>query len=146
MERDAKKKLIDYLPGHPYLNLATVGPEGTPLAHTVAYFNDGGVVYIATDKTSRKAKNMMANSSVAFTVDEDQAAPPTMQGIQMRGTAMLVTDGAELGRVQQGMMAKYPAMKDMPPNPNYVVFRITPVEGYFLDNTMGYGYRDLVRF
>jgi general stress protein 26 len=146
MERDAQKKLIDYLAAHPALNLATVGPEGTPLVHTVIYVSEGPVVFFSTEKTSRKAKNIMANPAVAYTVDEDQISLGAMQGIQMTGKAHIVTDGATMGRIGQAMLAKFPIMKDMPASPDYVFIRIDPVEGYFLDNTVKFGYRDRLTF
>jgi len=146
MEKDAKQKVINYLSAHRYLNLATVSPDGTPLAHTVGYVSDGAVVHFVTDKKSRKAKNIMGNQSVAYTVDEDYTDLGSIKGIQMRGKAKLVTDSSVIENILERMAKKFPQMKEMPANPDYVFFRIEPEEAYFLDNTVNFGYRDHVVF
>jgi general stress protein 26 len=146
MEKDAKQKVIDYLGGHLYLNLATVSQDGSPLSHTVGYVSDGAQVYFVTDKKSRKAKNIMGNPSVAYTVDEDYTDLTRIKGVQMKGKANLVTDSSVIAKILDGMGKKFPQMKEMPANPDYVFFRIVPEEAYFIDNSVGFGHRDHVDF
>ncbi len=146
MDNDVEKKIGDYLSSHLYLNLATVSPDGTPLAHTVGFANDGATVYFVTDKKSRKANNIKGNHNVAFTCDEDYTDLYSIQGVQMKGIAELETDGAVIERIMGTMLQKYPQMKDMPKNPDYVFFKITPVVGVFIDNTRGFGHREEISF
>jgi len=143
---DAKQKLIDYLSIHPYLNLATVSPDGAPLAHTVGYASDGAAVYFMTDKKSRKARNIGGNSAVAYTVDEDYTDLAGIQGVQMTGKAELVTDSSVIAKILEIMARKFPQIKEMPVNSDYVFFRIDPGEAYFIDNTAGFGHRDHLIF
>ncbi|MCK5511484.1 MAG: pyridoxamine 5'-phosphate oxidase family protein [Thermodesulfovibrionia bacterium] len=146
MGTDTKQKITDYLSAHPYLNLATVTPDGAPLAHTVGYVSEGATVYFITDKNTRKARNISSNPSVAYTVDEDYKELKSIQGIQMRGKAERVTDNALLKKVFGMMEKKYPYMNELPENPDYVLFRINPVEAHFIDNTVSFGHRDIVTY
>ncbi len=146
MSDDAKQKVSNYLSSHPYLNLATVSADGTPIAHTVGFVSEDADVYFMTDKNTRKAKNITSNPSVAYTVDEDQLDISRIQGIQMRGKASLVTDSTVIDKVSALLAEKYPFMKEMPVNPDYVLFRIDPVEALFIDNTVGFGHRDIAEY
>ncbi len=142
MSSDPSGKIRDYLSSHHYLNLATIGPDGTPVAHTVGYAADGATVYFMTDRNSRKARNIAGNPAVAFTVDEDYADILKIQGVQMKGRAETVTDRASIDDVMGKLAAKFPQITAMPPNPDLVVIRIVPDEGFFIDNTAGFGHRD----
>lgn len=142
MGEGTRKKIVDYLSNHRYINLATISPDGTPLAHTVGYVNDGPVIYFMTDNKTRKARNIGNNSSVAFTCDEDYTDFFRIQGVQVRGIAEPVTDGSVIESIVSAMMEKYPQVKDMPENADYVFFKITPREGVFIDNTQGFGHRE----
>jgi general stress protein 26 len=146
MGNDVEKKISDYLSSHLYLNLATVSPDGKPLAHTVGFANDGAIVYFVTDKKTRKANNINGNPNVAFTCDEDYTDLYSIQGVQMKGKAELETNGVVIEKIMGTMLQKFPQMKDMPENPDYVFFKITPLEGVFIDNTRGFGHREEITF
>jgi nitroimidazol reductase NimA-like FMN-containing flavoprotein (pyridoxamine 5'-phosphate oxidase superfamily) len=139
-----KTKIADYLAGHPYLRLATVTSEGSPQVHTVGYVSEGAVVYFVTDKKSRKAENIMKNPAVAYTVDENYEDVMVIQGIQMEGKASVISAAAEAERLFGLMARKFPGIEAMPPNPDMVFFKIEPTTGYFLDNTVSFGHRDIV--
>ncbi len=146
MSDDVKQKVSDFLSSHAYINLATVGPDSTPLAHTVGYASDGATVYFMTDKNTRKAKNIAGNPSVAYTVDEDHTELGRIQGVQMTGKASLLTDGPVIEKVMGIMAGKFPGLDKMPQNPDYVFFKIEPMEAQFIDNTLGFGHRDVVNY
>ncbi len=143
---EIKQKISDYLKSHNVLTLATVTPDGKPLAHTVVYVSEGAAVYFGTYRETRKVQNILKNSAVAYTVDEDYADWNKIQGIQMTGRATILTDGAELGRIMKMYVEKFPAAADMPPDPDMVIIKIEPVSGYFLDYTRSFGYRGEVIF
>lgn len=146
MGNDVEKKISEYLSSHLYLNLATVNPDGTPLAHTVGFANDGVTVYFVTDSKTRKARNIDSKPDVAYTCDEDYIDLHSIQGVQIKGKAELVTDGPDIEKIMVLMLQKYPQMKDMPANPDYVFYRIEPVEGVFIDNRQGFGHREEIKF
>lgn len=139
-------KTINYLSAHPYLRLATVTDSGTPQVHTVGYVSEDAVVYFVTDRKSRKALNILNNPVVAYAVDENYEDIMAIQGVQMEGNASLITMETEAIRLLGLMAQKFPAMEDMPPNPDLVWFKIEPGRGFFLDNTVEFGHRDMVEF
>ncbi len=146
MPEETKQKVADYLSSHLYLNLATAGADGSPLAHTVAFVSEDATIYFITDKKTRKVKNIKSNPAVAFTVDEDYDNLSKIQGIQMTGRASLVTTASDAEKVMGMMVQKYPYMKELPENPDYVIFMVQPVEAQFIDNTAGFGHRDIVTY
>jgi nitroimidazol reductase NimA-like FMN-containing flavoprotein (pyridoxamine 5'-phosphate oxidase superfamily) len=141
-----KEKIAQYLSSHPYLRLATVTENCTPQVHTVGYISEESTVYFVTDKKSRKAENIFRNPAVAFTVDENYEDVMAIQGVQMEGNASLVTLGTEAIRLLDLMAKKFPGIESMPPNPDLVFFKIEPVKGFFLDNTIAFGHRDMVEY
>jgi hypothetical protein len=64
----------------------------------------------------------------------------------MKGKASLVTDSTVIDKVSALLAEKYSFMKEMPVNPDYVLFRIDPVEALFIDNTVGFGHRDIAEY
>lgn len=88
-----------YLAGHPLGRLATIGPDGGPQIHPVAFRvnADTGTVDIGGPALGRsqKFRNVQADPRVSFVVD-DQAERPnpigqTGRGIELRGLAEIVT-------------------------------------------------------
>ncbi len=146
MPDELKAVIRKYLDERMYINLGTVSADGTPLVHTVGFVTDGDAVCFVTDKRTRKAINIEANQAVAFTSDKDEPEISKIQGVQMTGRASKVTDGEAVQRVMGKLVSKFPNMAEMPPNDNYVVYRVEFKEGIFIDNTRGFGYRDSVGY
>ncbi|MDK2892036.1 pyridoxamine 5'-phosphate oxidase family protein [Methanohalophilus sp.] len=146
MTDDIKQKIEEYLKNHKWLNLATVDSECKPMVHTMAYVSDGATVYFGTSKQTHKVDDIMNNSNVAYTVDEDNVDVMTITGIQMQGIATQVTEPSELEKFSTLMSEKYPFMRDLPKTPDSVVFRVDPVEGYYLDYSKGFTHRDKVTY
>ena len=146
MPDEIKARIRQYLEERMYINLGTVCADGTPLVHTVGFVTDGDAVCFMTDKRTRKAQNIVGNKAVAFTSDKDEPEIAKIQGVQMSGTALRVEDGAEVQRVMGMLVGKYPNLSEMPPNENYVVFRVAFKEGVFIDNMQGFGNRDSVSY
>ena len=141
-----KAKISDYLASHPYLRLGTATEDSTPQVHTVGYVSEGCTAYFVTDRKSRKAENILKNPAVAYAVDENYENFMAIQGVQMEGMATIITSETEAIRLLDLMAQKFPGMEDMPPNPELVIFKIEPTKGYFLDNTVAFGHRDMVEF
>ena len=143
---EIRQKITSYLKSHNIMTLATVTPEGQPVAHTVTYVNDSTTVYFGTNRQTRKAQNIMKNPSVSFTVDEDYADWAMIQGVQMIGNASILTEQTELEKAGKLYLEKFPAAANLPQNPDKIMIKIKPVSGYFLDYTKGFTHRDEVRF
>jgi pyridoxamine 5'-phosphate oxidase family protein len=88
-----------YLAEHPLGRLATIGPDGAPQIHPVAFWvnADTGAIDIGGPALTRsqKFRNVQADPRVSFVVD-DQAGTPnpigqTGRGIELRGQVEIVT-------------------------------------------------------
>jgi uncharacterized protein YhbP (UPF0306 family) len=139
-------KIAKYLKQHNTLTLATVTPEGRPLAHTVEYVSDGSTLYIVTNKNTRKARNIMAKPDVAFTVDEDYLNWSKIQGVQMEARAAILTDKKEIDKASKLYVKKFPIVAGFPQNPDWVYVRIEPTTGFFLDYAKGFAHKDHLDF
>lgn len=144
MAEKLKDKIYEYLSNHYYLNLATVSSQGRPMAHTMAYVSEDAVVYVATNKNTRKVQNIMQNPYVAYTVDEDDPDWFEMKALQIEGKASIVTNENELREVGEIMAAKFPVAADMPPDPESIMIKIEPEVIYYLDYSVKFGYREQV--
>jgi general stress protein 26 len=144
MAEELKTKIYEYLADHYYLNLATVSPQGNPMAHTMAYVSEEAVVYLATNKNTRKVQNIMNNPHVAYTVDEDDPDWFDMKALQVEGKASIITDENELREVGEIMVAKFPIAADMPPDSDIIMIKIKPEIVYYLDYSIEFGYREKI--
>lgn len=144
MAEGLKEKIYEYLSDHYYLNLATISPQGRPMAHTMAYVSEGAVVYMATNKNTRKVQNIMQNPYVAYTVDEDDPDWFNMQALQIEGRASIIEDEEELREVGEILAAKFPIAADMPPDPDSIMIKIEPEVVHYLDYSIKFGYREQV--
>lgn len=142
MAQELKDKINQYLANHYYLNLATVSLQGSPMAHTMAYASKDSVVYLATNKNTRKVQNIMHDSRVAYTVDEDDPDWFDMQALQVEGRASIIADEKELREIGEIMAAKFPIAADMPPDPDTIMIKIEPEVIYYLDYSIEFGHRD----
>lgn len=141
---ELKDKINQYLANHFYLNLATVSPQGSPMAHTMAYVTKDSVVYLATNKNTRKVQNIMKNPKVAYTVDDDDPDWFDMQALQVEGKASIITDEKVLREIGEIMVAKFPIVADMPADPDSIMIKIEPEVIYYLDYSIEFGHREKV--
>jgi general stress protein 26 len=141
---ELKDKINQYLANHFYLNLATVSPQGSPMAHTMAYVTKDSVVYLATNKNTRKVQNIMKNPKVAYTVDDDDPDWFDMQALQVEGKASIITDEKVLREIGEIMVAKFPVVADMPADPDSIMIKIEPEVIYYLDYSIEFGHREKV--
>lgn len=139
-------KITRYLASHLYLRLGTVTADCTPQVHTVGYVSEGCTAYFVTDRKSRKAENIQKNPAVSYSVDENYNDFMAIQGVQMEGRASLVTLETEAMKILDLMAQKFRDMENIPANPDLVIFSIKPSRGFFLDNTVSFGHRDMVEF
>ena len=148
-ESEIKQKIIDYLSSHMKVTLATVTPEGKPLAHTVVYVNEAATVYFRSRDSRRKYQNILKNPSIAYTVDEYPGDDwRQLHGVQMEGTAKVVTAQTDIEHIHDLFVKKYPFVEDFIPRtrPGLTIIKIEPREGFWLDYRIEWGHRDNVTF
>lgn len=137
---EIKKKVEDYLASHNLLSFATADEKGNPFVRSVEYVNDGADIYFLTDGKSTKVKHIRKNANIAFTVDEDLSDWSNIQGIQMRGEAVIVTDEKQKKRSMDMLMSKFPQFNEMPSEGvDICIIKIIPKTGIFIDNPSGFG-------
>jgi general stress protein 26 len=75
---------------HSYATLATVSPAGRPHAAGVGYSAVGTTLYVSTDRSSRKARNIAANPHVGLSIPVRRMpfGPPST--VQFQATAELL--------------------------------------------------------
>ena len=135
-----KQKIEDYLASHNLLSFATADEKGNPFVRSVEYINDGPNIYFLTDAKSTKVKHIHENSNIAFTVDEDLSDWSKIQGIQMRGEAVIVKNEEEKKRIMELLLSKFPQFNEMPSEGVEVcIVQIIPTIGIFIDNPSGFG-------
>ena len=145
MSEETKKKIENYLAEHNVIRLATVRSDGKPAVASLPYVSDGADIYFPTIKTTQKAKNIAGNPKVAYTCDKNYEDWSQIQGIQMQGTASIISE-EELPKILDMLTEKYPQMNNLPENLDLVIFKVSPDEGYFLDYTKGFLRRNKVVF
>ena len=148
---EIKQRIIDYLasPSHVKMTLATVKPEGKPLAHTVVYVADGATVYFRTRDSTRKVQNILNNPAVAYTVDEYPGDDwYQLEGVKMEGRATVLTDQADIDYAIELYVKKFSFVDSIVPlaTPGLIFIKVEPVEGYFLDYHERLGHWDKVTF
>lgn len=145
-KKEIREAISNYLRTHRKMTLATVTLDGRPLAHTVEFVSDGLVIYFATKKTTRKAQNVMKNSSVSLAVDEDYDDWMKIQGVQLEGRATILSEEKDIKYAMDLFLKKFPFVSEFEPDPDMVFVKIEPVAGFFLDNTKGFAHRDEIKF
>ncbi len=148
MEASDRQCILDLMAGHDVMTLATVRPDGWPQATTVAYANDGLVLYFACDPDGQKVANIRLNDKVSATIDRDYPDWNQIRGLSLGGTARVVTDPDERRHAQDLLRRKFPQWAEMPEpeDPALIAFvKVVPTVISLLDYTRGYGHTRLVR-
>lgn len=146
MEQTTEQKVSELLKSHNLLTLATASQNGNALAHTVNYASEGATVYFCTNKNTRKAKNILHNPNVAYTVDRDCENWSDIVALQMEGRAGLITEKSEIEKAAALLMGKYPQLASMPQDPDMVFVKIEPLKAIYIDNKVSWGYRETTEF
>ncbi len=131
---DVPTNVLEYLDEQPTLTLATATRGGVPRATTLTYVNQGTSVYVWTRPETTTARQMEENPVVSFAIDQYTPDWRNTKGIQATGEARVVLNPAELSRVVELFERKYPALAGRLAS-GVSVFRITPTELQFIDNT-----------
>ena len=139
-----------YLSAHNVLSLATHGADG-PWAASVFYVHMGWSLYFLSNSDSRHSLNLADNPRVAATVNPDYTDWQEIRGVQLEGTAAMVTNDDECARGLTAYQCKY-SFINQPQAPtelaqalkNVNLYRIVPSRLLFVDNSKGLGHREEV--
>ncbi|HMB34071.1 MAG TPA: pyridoxamine 5'-phosphate oxidase family protein [Methylomirabilota bacterium] len=109
--------------------LATVQPDGAPLAMPMWFVHDPATLAMLSEAGTQKVRNLRRDGRVCV-VGEASGGGQEIRGVTVMGRATFLDDGAERRALVDRFHAKYPDLskfwggRAMPPN--RVMFRITP--------------------
>jgi len=146
----AVREILDNVPA---MTLATVG-DGLPWA-TDVYFApmDWRLVFFSSPK-SRHCRNLAGKPNCAATVHPQVASWREIRGVQMEGVVLPADGVAGQARATAAYLAKFPFVRDLLANPVETARKMTRVSPHvftpsrvrYLDNTLGFGARFVMRF
>lgn len=159
---DLRLRSAEYLAAHHTMTLATVSPAAAgepapqhawPHAASVFYAVDSQMRLIFLSKPgSLHGEDIGPEGRVAVTVTEEYSDWQAIQGVQLWGTAVLLT-GASRAAAFATYVTRFPFVRDMLKQANMEalfrgigVYRVTAERLAFTDNTTGVFGRELLEF
>jgi uncharacterized protein len=141
------ERLLKFLRDHQVLTLAVTEPDGSPHAAALFYATDEELrIYLVTDPETRHGQAMLANPSVAGTIQRDRQQWHEIRGVQFRGLCQQL-GGAERSRAWEIYSARFPFLQQ--PNAtltrelaNTAMWRIDPTWIRLIDNQIGFGHKE----
>lgn len=138
------------------MTLATVGANAgglSPWASTVYFAPDGFDLVFLSSPESRHGRNLAANPACAAAVSPEVASWRDIRGLQLEGRAAVADGLTAKGRAMAAYFVKFPFVKDLLADPGEAARRMGRVSAHvfrptairYLDNTLGFGTRWLVR-
>lgn len=111
---DLKDRMWDFLARHNSMTLATVDADGAPQAAAVFYATDETLaLYFLSSPNSRHCINLARLPRVAATVQADNQAWQTIQGVQMEGVVQAVDGLAELARAARIYAGRFDFLRSL---------------------------------
>lgn len=145
----ARDNVLDIMQHGRDMTLATIRPDGYPQATTVSYIHDGLTLYAAIGLGSQKAANIQHNNKVSATINLDYDDWRQIRGISLGGSAEFVQGAAEMARIGQALLHKFPELAQFiedpatAPWPGMLFLRIHPAIFSVLDYRAGFGHTEL---
>ena len=145
MTPDQKADILEILDGAADMTIATMREDGNPQATTVSFAHDGLAILFGCGADSQKARNIRRSEKVSLTVNLPYEEWNQIRGLSLAGRARILEDEAEIDRVYQAMVAKFPQVADlaeMPEEEEMSAVRIDPVVISLLDYRKGFGHTE----
>jgi uncharacterized protein YhbP (UPF0306 family) len=142
---DLRARVAGYLRAHHTMTVATTAPAGgAPHAAHVFYVADDDLQLVfLSQTTSLHAQHIGKQAEVAVTVSEEYGDWRLIQGVQLWGTARLLTRTAE-AKALVHYFKRFPFARDLLRDPGTAarlrglgVYRVEPRRAGFTDNTSG---------
>jgi nitroimidazol reductase NimA-like FMN-containing flavoprotein (pyridoxamine 5'-phosphate oxidase superfamily) len=142
-----KRFILKQLKANRIMSLATVRPDGYPQATTVAYANDGLMLYFACDRNGQKVRNLRRSSKVSLTINKDTANWKKITGLSMGATAKILERPADTKRALALLSRKFKDMKGLSAEDlvETAFVRVQPKVISMLDYRRDFGWTKLVR-
>jgi len=127
-----KEEITKHLEETLTVRVATISPEGKTHVVPLWFAILDGEIYITTTKSSKKAKNILANKNISLLFDQGEELDlGKLWGIVIEGKAEEVVDKTTIKRFHEAYGKKYfgqnyldhPAYQQLFNMPNRVVFK-----------------------
>jgi len=147
MDPGLREEILSILKRAGEMTIATIRSDGYPQATTVNYVSDGLIIYFGCAAESQKARNIAFNDRVSLSITLPSFNWEEIRGLSMGGRASPVTDAAEISRVSELMLRKFPQILRyaLAGKKGVYLVRITPEVISVLDYRKGFGHTDLVK-
>ena len=151
---ELRSRILAYLEAHNTMTIACCRQD-QPWAAAVFYASDGFDLYFFSNPHSRHGMNMAANPSVSITIHEDYGDWREIRGIQLEGLAERVRSPKLKIRCWELYRRKFPFVDEFfrPGSLRETLqskltgirfYRIVPHAIWYLDNSRGFGHRELL--
>lgn len=144
-----------FLAGHTTLTVATCGDNG-PWAAAVFYVHDADLnLYFLSDPATRHGRALVAGSRVAGTIHQDGQDWRRIKGVQMVGSACLVSEMLEQLKAWRMYLTRFPFVSSFVSEPGVFraeyaakmgkvrFFRLSPARIWLTDNERAFGKRQV---
>ncbi len=91
--------------------LSTVEANGMPHTTPVFYVLMDGEIYVGTQRTRKKFRNLQQHPQVCFTID---SLEPAYKGLVIQGIAEIIEDDAIHNRFREALIHRYYGAPDNP--------------------------------
>ena len=144
--------ILNYLESHNAMSLATVDDD-LPHAASVFYVSRGYDLFFISSPDSRHGRNLMTNSHVSATINEDYANWGDIKGLQLKGQVEQIGSLADNNEIADEFTAKFSDVSDffkLPDElPEALADKVRKVSFYkfrsskifYIDNSLGFGQR-----
>ena len=99
-------KKNEFLKTQKIIRIATIGKNKTPHIVPVWYMYSRGKIYIGTNSTTNKVKNLKRNNRISFCVDVGINSPEIF-GVMGQGAANLILDLDKVRKIAKKILLKY---------------------------------------
>ena len=115
------------------------------------YARAGDSLYFLSSPSSRHCRNLAQDPRCAATIQADVSDWTKIKGVQLEGRATEIT-GEDESRARQRYGEKFPVVGRLASAPAAIVqalakvrwYRLQAERLYFIDNSLGFGHRELV--
>lgn len=148
---DLADRITAFLDSQHVLSLATQGADGVHAAN-LFYTRDRFALIWVSDPATRHSQHLAAPAMVAVTIAPDYTDFPSVKGLQLAGTAQLVTDPQADRAARARLAARYPFLGRIDALPEKVreayagarIYRFEPQRIVLIDNSRGFGSKEVL--
>jgi len=151
---ELRRSILEYLATHNVMTIASCD-KNVPWAAAVFYASDEFDLYFFSNPKSRHGVNMAANAVVSAAIHEDYSDWRAIRGIQLEGRAERLRSVKLQARFWEVYLKKFPfvqqffqagRLRDMlqAKVTGIRLYRIIPQTVYYIDNSRGFGHRELL--